>query len=458
MFIQETLKFVVDILKVPSVLVGLIALIGLVAQKKNFSDVVKGTVKTILGFLVLGGGATVLVGSLNPLGGIFEHAFNIQGIIPNNEAIVSIALEKFGAPTALIMAFGMVANLIVARFTRLKYVFLTGHHTFYMACMISVILTVAGFEGVSLVFTGSLTLGLIMAFFPALAQRYMRKITGSDDVAFGHFGTIGYVLSGWIGSKVGKGSRSTEEMNLPKNLSFLRDSSISISLTMIIIYLIMAVFAGQVFVEATYSAGQNYLVYAIIMAITFAAGVFIILQGVRLILAEIVPAFVGFSEKLVPNARPALDCPVVYPYAPNAVLIGFLFSFLGGLVGLFLLGQMHLVLILPGVVPHFFTGATAGVFGNATGGRRGAMVGAFANGVLITFLPVLLLPVLGALGFANATFSDADFGVIGILLGNLARFMSKEGIMALIVGIFAVLVAYNYLGKKPAAEKAVSEE
>jgi PTS system ascorbate-specific IIC component len=33
------------------------------------------------------------------------------------------------------------------------------------------------------------------------------------------------VLSGWIGSVCGKGSRSTEEMNLPKNLSFLRDSS-----------------------------------------------------------------------------------------------------------------------------------------------------------------------------------------------------------------------------------------
>ncbi|MDR4410710.1 PTS ascorbate transporter subunit IIC, partial [Bacillus anthracis] len=99
-------------------------------------------------------------------------------------------------------------------------------------------------------------------------------------------------------------------------------------------------------------------VYAIIMAITFAAGVFIILQGVRLILAEIVPAFTGLSEKLVPNARPALDCPVVYPYAPNAVRIGFLFSVRGGLVGLFLLGQMKLVLSLPGVVPHFFTGAT----------------------------------------------------------------------------------------------------
>lgn len=45
MFILETLNFVVDILKVPSVLVGLIALIGLVAQKKSFSDVVKEPLK-----------------------------------------------------------------------------------------------------------------------------------------------------------------------------------------------------------------------------------------------------------------------------------------------------------------------------------------------------------------------------------------------------------------------------
>ncbi|MGC5341257.1 PTS transporter subunit IIC, partial [Escherichia coli] len=69
-----------------------------------------------------------------------------------------------------------------------------------------------------------------------------------------------------------------------------------------VIYLIMAISAGREFVESQFSGGQNYLVYAIIMAITFAAGVFIILQGVRLILAEIVPAFTGFSEKLVPNA------------------------------------------------------------------------------------------------------------------------------------------------------------
>ncbi|MGL9724187.1 PTS ascorbate transporter subunit IIC [Sodalis sp. (in: enterobacteria)] len=451
MFIQNLLSVVVDILKVPSILVGLVALFGLVAQKKPFPDVIKGTVKTILGFLVLAGGAAVLVGSLTPLGDIFKHAFNVQGIIPNNEAMVSIALAKYGAPTTLIMAFGMVANIIVARFTRLKFIYLSGHVTFYMACMVAIILSVAGFEGIQLIYTGSLALGLLMAFFPAIAQPYMRKIIGNDQVALAHTGTVGYVLSGWIGSLVGKGSKSTEEMNMPKNLSFLRDSTISISLTMMIIYFILSLSAGKEYVESQFSQGQNYLVYSFVQAITFAAGVFIILQGVRLILAEIVPAFTGFSEKLVPDARPALDCPIVYPYAPNAVLLGFIFSFIGGLVGLFVLGQLNWVLILPGVVPHFFCGATAGVFGNATGGRRGAMLGAFAHGVLLTFLPVALLPVLGAMGLTNTTFSDTDFGVVGILLGNMAGFLNKGTITMVITGVFVLLVIYNVFAKKKTA-------
>lgn len=442
------LNFIVDILKVPAILVGIIALAGLLAQKKSFADTIKGTIKTILGFLVLGGGAGVVVSAITPLGDIFQEAFHLQGIIPNNEAIVSMALKEYGTATALIMAFGMVANIIVARFTRLKYIFLTGHHTFYMACMIGIILTVAGFSGWKLIFTGALTLGLIMALFPAIAQPQMRKIIGNDEVAFGHFGTIGYVVAGWIGGLVGKNSRSTEEMNLPKNLSFLRDSSISISLTMMIIYLILALFAGPAYIESTLSDGQNHLVYAIIQAITFAAGVFIILQGVRLVLAEIIPAFTGFSEKLVPNAKPALDCPVVFPYAPNAVLIGFLFSFLAGLFGLFIQGQFHLTLILPGVVPHFFCGATAGVFGNAMGGRRGAMAAGFVNGLLVTFLPILLLPVLGSLGFANTTFSDTDFCGVGIILGYMAQYFTPDVIMCLIIVAFVGLVAFNYLVKK----------
>ena len=186
---------------------------------------------------------------------------------------------------------------------------------------------------------------------------------------------------------------------------------------MSIIYIIVAIAAGSAYIEKELSNGQNYLVFALIQGVTFAAGVSVVLSGVRMILGEIIPAFKGISEKIVPNAIPALDCPVVFPYAPNAVLIGFITSFIGGLVGLAILGAVGGVLIIPGVVPHFFVGATAGVFGNATGGRRGCIIGSFINGLLLAFLPIILLPILGDLGFQNTTFSDADFVAVGGIIG-----------------------------------------
>lgn len=412
------LEFIVDILSEPSVLVGLVALIGLLLQKKSLSECISGTVKTIMGFLVLSGGATIVTGALDYFGKMFEHGFGITGIVPNNEAIVGMALGELGSITALIMALGMIVNILIARFTPLKYIFLTGHHTLYMACMFAAILHACGITGAVAVIIGSILLGLVMALMPAMAQPFMKKITGNDQVAFGHFGTFGYLLSGLVGKVVGKGSKSTEEIKFPQSLTFLRDTSVAISITMLVLYLIVAIVAGPEYVGEL-SGGKNVVVFALLQAITFAGGVYVILAGVRLILGEIVPAFRGIAMKLVPNSKPALDCPLVFPYAPNAVLIGFLCSFIGGVVGLFILIALGAPAILPGVVPHFFCGATAGVFGNATGGRRGAILGSFANGLLITFLPALLIPVLAGLGFGGATFSDADFGVIGIILAKV---------------------------------------
>lgn len=62
--------------------------------------------------------------------------------------------------------------------------------------------------------------------------------------------------------------------------------------------------------------------------------------------------------------------------------------------------------------------------------------GGFLQGVQISFFPVILMPVLGDLGFAGSTFSDADFGVSGIFLGSLANW---GGTTYVTVGIFAVL-------------------
>lgn len=452
------LNFIQQVLSTPAIFVGLIALLGLLLQKKDAQTCFKGTIKTILGFIVLNAGSTVVQDAIIPFGELFQIAFGVEGVVPNNEAITSMGLTDFAVQTASIFALGMCFNLVLARFSKLKYIFLTGHHALYMSCLVAILMSIAGLEGPQLIFTGALLMGLVMAVFPALMQPTMRKVVGDDSLALGHFGSGCYWLSAQIGKLFGRDEHTTttEDIRFPQGLSFLRENTISIAIAMFLCYIVVAgVAVFTVPAEAAeIFAGDNWVLYSIIKSITFSAGIYIVLSGVRMLINEVVPAFKGISEKLVPNAKPALDCPTVFPFAPNAVLIGFFCSFIGGIVALAvlaLMGQAGLAvaIILPGAVLHFFCGATAGVCGNATGGLKGCVVGAFIHGIVATFLAAGLYPILGSMGFANTTFSDTDFTLVGIVFGNLIKIVSGNTLMVIIVILFLLPILYNYtIGKK----------
>ena len=61
--------------------------------------------------------------------------------------------------------------------------------------------------------------------------------------------------------------------------------------------------------------------YIFTHSIYFGVGLVVMLQGIRLEITEILTAFKGFADKVVPDAIPALDCPTIFNYAPNALLI-----------------------------------------------------------------------------------------------------------------------------------------
>lgn len=456
--VMAVLNFISQqILNVPAYLIGIVAAVGLIALKKNTGQVIAGGLKAAMGYLILGAGATVVTGALTPFGDLVLKSTGAHGVVPTNEVITAQATSQFGTSSAYIIVLGFVLMLVFARFTPLKYVFLTGHHMVFMSTLLALVLSV-GFGGgnqLLVVVVGALLMSVIMVVMPAFAQPFMNRVTGGDQLSIGHFNTLGYIASGAVGAAVGRKSKSTEDLNFPKGLSFLRDSMVSTTLLMVVLYLIFAIWgaivlpadeAFKVFAaSASVSDYGAYIMAAFAQALQFGIGVSIILYGVRIILGELVPAFQGIANKVVPGARPALDVPIVFPYGANASLIGFISSFVGGLVALGViavwLGPVFgLALILPGMVPHFFDGGGAGVFGNATGGRIGTIVGGFINGLLITFLPAFLMIVMGSFGVANSTFGDADFAWYGTVVGNIAHLGPVGGSIGLII-FAAVLFA-----------------
>lgn len=465
---EAILLFVQDILSTPAIFVGIIAMIGLLLQKSNVPTIIKGTIKTILGFMVLSAGSTVITEALTPFGDLFGLAFGLHGVVPNNEAFIAYGLADFAVETASIFALGMLANIVLARFSSMKCIFLSGHISLYFACMFAIILSVAGLSGWQLILAGSLLLGFVMAFLPTVMRPYMEKLTGDDSLGIAHSATVCYWLSAKIGEIIGKRAAkkgeevtSAEDINFPQSISFLRDSSISIALVMVACYLIVTGI-GVVAYPAEAAAilnDQNWIVFAATQGIMFSAGVYVVLAGVRLVIAEIVPAFKGISEKLVPSAVPAIDCPAVFPFAPNAVLIGFISSFVGGVIAMLALvamGQAGLAVsvVLPGVMVHFFCGATSGVFGNIEGGVKGAVAGGFIHGLLQTFLVAGLLPVMGSFGFANTSFSDADEALAGIVLGNASGVLGGNILLVLIVVLFCAPIVYTLATGRGKAQEA----
>ncbi|CCY77188.1 PTS sugar transporter subunit IIC [Brachyspira aalborgi] len=421
---NSILHFLVyDLLGTSSILVGFIAMFGLILQKKSRDKVAIGTIKTIVGFVIFSAGSSLATSSLNSFQTLFTKAFNLEGVLPLAEAVTALAQNKFGSIVALIMVAGFIANLIVARFTPLKYIFLTGQHNLYLAALLTVIFKANGMSDGLTIFLGAVILGVSAALFPAIAQKGMRKITGEDELAMGHYVTIAYAISSFIGSKVGNPEDSTEKLKLPSWLMIFKDYIVSVTLSVAVFYYISAFIAGKENVEAL-SGGVSWILFPFLQSLSFAASLFIIITGVRMVLGEIVSAFVGISEKLIPNAKPALDCPVVFQYAPTSTVLGFLSAYIGGLICIPIFVLLKTPVIIPVAVPYFFIGATAGVFGNASGGWKGAIVGGFITGILIAVGPALIYPIMSSIGLTGTSFPETDFVSVGLILNFILGFFN----------------------------------
>lgn len=269
-----------------ALIVGIISFIGLVLQKKNTEQVISGTAKTIIGFMIFNIGSAAIGVIVNNFTKLFNNGFGIDGVTTQVEVATGMALNTYGTEVAMIVLVGFIANLLFAKFTPFKAIFLTGQHLLYFACVLALVFIAHGFNSLWTILFGGIVLGLCGAALPTIAQPFMRKITGDDSIAMGHFNTIGYALAGCIGKLFAKSKENDEisEIKLPKFFSLFRDFVFSIALFMVALFYIAVfanVFTGQLEFVTKMSGNDLWFIYPLLQGLQFAAAMSVLIYGVR---------------------------------------------------------------------------------------------------------------------------------------------------------------------------------
>jgi len=412
----------------PTFMLGLVAMIGLLVQRKSFSEVLTGVIKTMAGTLILFTAVGVINQTITPIATLFGLVYNFQG--QASAADWTGFLGTYGVQIVLVMVLGFLVNLLLARITRWKFVFLTGHIMFWNAFMVVAALADGGqLSGAALILMGGLVQGALSILFPALITPFVVKLTGRKDFTIGHTTTVIAVIGALLGKWFGDPTQSTEDLKVPEGFSFIKSMTVSTSIIMFLLYLVMGFVVGLPDAAAAFTGGVVWLwfLWIVMQGILFGGGLVILLTGVRMMLAEIVPAFHGIARKIVPDGIPALDCPMIFPYGQNALMIGFPIAVIASLITLVIFGLAgYPYLLLPLVVAAFFDVGPAAVLANATGGRRGVVIASIVGGILLIVFQALSLPFVmnTAAGFINA-FGGNDFSIIAIVVGGLTRLIGS---------------------------------
>ncbi|HAT4141208.1 TPA: PTS ascorbate transporter subunit IIC [Clostridium perfringens] len=419
---KEILDFCVSFFRNPALFMGLVVAIGLILQRKPIDAILKGIFKGIIGMVILLKGVDIVVSSITPLANAFSGLFNTQ----SNSTLgdFNVFLGQYGSYVGLILLCGFVVNIIIARYTRFKTIYLTGNILFWYPMLFLAVGIENNVSGLKLFIFTLIMYILVITIFPYILRKHVKYVTGNDSFTIGHTASIYCLLGSYIGKLVGQKDKNIENLNLPKSLSFFRDTNITAAIVMFIVYIIVGLFIGKESRTAIYGS-EPLITYSLIQGITFAAGMIILLTGVRMILGEIIPSFKGIADKLAKGSIPALDIPMIFPYGPNALLIGFIIALITSIGTLFLLGASGVLTfaLIPLVVACYFDVAPGAIFANARGGWPAAIITSALGGIILMVLAFISLNLVsGTVGNFIQTYGGNEFSIwviIGDLVGKL---------------------------------------
>lgn len=465
--------FANNILKNAPHMIGFIVLLGYLLKGEKWYTTLGGTLKAIIGMLILNVGSGGLVSNFRPILVGLKDRFNLDATVIDpyfgQNAVTDGVMEVFGKAfdsVMILLLIAFIVNILLVRFnkyTKCRTLFTTGHvqvqqaSTAYWLIMFAMPALLK--NDTLMLVVMAVVLGAYWAVGSNLTVKPMQELTDGAGFAIAHQQMFGIRLGYWAadkffgkdgGKKKDKEIKKVGEMELPGFFQIFNENMVCTAILMTVFFgIIMSIIGKDFFVNAgNLKETDSFLMFVFDKCLNFAVYLAILQLGVRTFVSELTVSFQGISEKLLPSSIPGVDCAVCYGFGDaNAVTFGFLAGLAGQLVAIVALILMKSpVLIICGFVPVFFDNATIGLVANEKGGLKACLVLPFISGLIQVFGSALIAGWVGMAAYGGYL-GMFDWATVWPVMTVLMKYLSWAGVIICVVGLLA-LPQIEYLKDK----------
>ncbi len=458
--------FATYILQKAPYMVGFLVLIGYILKKEKWYNTLGGTLKAIIGMLILNAGSGGLVSNFRPILVGLRERFNLTAVVIDpyygQNAVTAGVEEVFGkgfSNVMILMLIAFIVNILLVRFnkyTKCRTLFTTGHiqvqqaSTAYWLIMFAIpaLLT----NDTVMLICMSIVLGAYWAVGSNLTVKPMQELTDGAGFAIAHQQMFGIRLGYWAADKffgerkdkdgnVTRKVKKVGELEMPGFFSIFNENMVCTAILMTVFFgAIMVIIGKPFFVESgATTEGTNFAWFILDKSLNFAVYLAILQLGVRTFVSELTASFQGIADKLLPASIPGVDCAVCYGFGDsNAVTFGFLAGLVGQLIAiavLIFIGSP--TLIICGFVPVFFDNATIGLVANEKGGMKACLVIPFFSGLIQVFGSAFIAGWTGMAAYGGYL-GMFDWATVWPLFTVIMKYLGYVGLVIVAVLLLAI--------------------